>query len=816
MPGADTAGQEQPVLQAYSPTLEFSRIALGVDNIRYDVYLSPRWRELASRVLYEQALFHAQPLLREIHPEDARARVANLEEFKRRLGKLLIESLGLAKSQNNIEIDLLARTGILKWLTEEMRRQFHEVAVVTREKIERRSRFQARDERWTFKQRSRLSEYQVNLRALLRAVGETLFDLLEEMEEKRLRPERAALFGTGFPDFYRIFNSRLLFMENPYDSPGYLEHYVMLGRREGDPGHVDLATRALRLLLMEEGLLRSNREMVFRMNQQRQGSLEELERVSSRRREAEKHLLHARKSGERKGLSSLLGKEVSDSDLRTLEGSVATLRARQTELTGVVEELREKIEFTQGSESTRLEEVLSAPVNAEALCGPVGEGDAANAATPEQKNRCRKLFDRLRREGILPYILASYQIRKIYKDFCPPLNLHQLKNALVEKAAWKEMTTALKQFPAREFPLDQLARQAEWVRKARYQDAEGYIPRFVRDFMRLQQDFRHYYLLTALMEKVHLIEDEKTLQVSRMNHSLHSYVLAEERVAGEERVLNHVIIKADIRGSTSITDRLVSRGLNPATHFSQNFFDPVRKLMAKYNAAKIFVEGDALILGIFETDSTRASKMAVAKACLLGKEIVLLTNGYNRKAAANDLPILELGLGVGYQAGSPHYWSDGGTQVMISPAINRSDRLSKCSQIGRALMDSFPSPYRCALFQGPPTVYSGDDKEGTMIRYNVMGVMLDEEGFRRLQQEISLESVPIQVPVFGAAGEQELYRGTVPIGEQFEPLLIRQARVALLDLGDPATPKVAGFTGENYYEVCVDPGLYQKHAPPAA
>ncbi|MEE8307689.1 MAG: hypothetical protein V3R81_10520, partial [Gammaproteobacteria bacterium] len=164
-------------LRSYAPSLTFSRLTPGIDNIRYDVYLSPRWRELASQVLFEQILLHAQPHLKQLKPDDARARIANLEEFKRRLATLLLEVVARAKTQNNIEIDLLARVALYKWLTAELRKQFSEVAVVCKEHIEKKGRYQTQDEMWVFSMRSRLSEYQVNRRAIVRGAGETLFDL---------------------------------------------------------------------------------------------------------------------------------------------------------------------------------------------------------------------------------------------------------------------------------------------------------------------------------------------------------------------------------------------------------------------------------------------------------------------------------------------------------------------------------------------------------------------------------------------------------------------------------------------------------------
>src|SRR5581483_1400768 len=102
---------------------------------------------------------------------------------------------------------------------------------------------------------------------------------------------------------------------------------------------------------------------------------------------------------------------------------------------------------------------------------------------------------------------------------------------------------------------------------------------------------------------------------------------------------------ADVRGSTKMTQDLLARGLSPASHFSLNLHEPVKKLLDRYSAKKVFVEGDAIILAIFETESSRAYARPVAKACVLARQILAVCNSYNERASTNKLPPLELGLG---------------------------------------------------------------------------------------------------------------------------------------------------------------------------
>src|SRR5262249_20677648 len=145
---------------------------------------------------------------------------------------------------------------------------------------------------------------------------------------------------------------------------------------------------------------------------------------------------------------------------------------------------------------------------------------------------------------------------------------------------------------------------------------------FATDFLRLRRDVRDADHLTACMERVNLVTTEKARELSRINNCLYECVLQEEAKPGHDHVVSHVIITVDVRGSTKMTQDLLSRGLNPASHFSLNLHEPVKKLLDRYGARKVFIEGDAIILAIFETESTRAYARAVAKACVLARQIL--------------------------------------------------------------------------------------------------------------------------------------------------------------------------------------------------
>src|SRR5580692_5045153 len=209
--------------------------------------------------------------------------------------------------------------------------------------------------------------------------------------------------------------------------------------------------------------------------------------------------------------------------------------------------------------------------------------------------------------------------------------------------------------------------------------------------MRLRRDMRNYERLTAAMERMNLVRNERTRELSDMNNSLYEFILPEEARPAEDRVLSHTIIKADVRGSTKITQDLLERGLNPASLFSLNFYEPVKRILDRYGAAKVFIEGDALVLAIFESESNRAQQRAVSKACALAKQILAISAAYNERPESGDLPRLELGVGVAFQGSAPTYWVDSDSRIMISKALNLSDRLSSCSRAARRMLSGSSS-----------------------------------------------------------------------------------------------------------------------------
>jgi hypothetical protein len=413
-------------------------------------------------------------------------------------------------------------------------------------------------------------------------------------------------------------------------------------------------------------------------------------------------------------------------------------------------------------------------------------------------------LDRLEQHEVLYLVLSSYEIRSIASEYCPPVHLQQLRKALVSRDELKQVEQVIKQVPAKKLSLKNIEELSRKIHRYSRDEMKELILKFAGDFLRLRRDLRDAEHLTTCMERINLVTTEKARELSRMNNRLYECVLPEEARPAQDNVVSHVIIKADVRGSTRMTQDLLSRGLSPASHFSLNLHEPVKKLLDRYSAKKVFIEGDAIILAIFETESSVAYARPVAKACILARQILSVCSFYNERASASDLPALELGLGVAFQGDAPTYWTDGDSRIMISKALNLSDRLSGCAKLAKRMLAGQKTLFSVFQFLNTMEGASAEELDEFLVRYNMNGIEINEEGFQKLSEEISLDSIETKLDMPWGKQNVTLFYGEVPLGESVELLVIRKA-IARQLMPDG---KIGGQTEHCYYEVCTSPALY--------
>jgi hypothetical protein len=794
-------------LEPYTAEITLGSLAVGVDNIHHDVFLSPRFIETSSAYLLEfirqsaQLAFLAQTDRRAVRPLEPGV-------WKKQLSDLLQAALTRAKFGKNIEIDVLARVAIVKFLTQEIATQFANLVLEGKEWIRSRGEYFERSEQ-AHVMKARLAELQAGRRNTFRQTGQHLYTVLAEIDETLLSKSRRALFGTDGSGAYDILNNRLAFVEGGRDDALFLDHYVLLGNYLRDQDRMETFDALLLDFLRESVLAGDQGEELGEALKQHQALVDAALATSAEiaRLEQERASL-SRKFDRGDSLLSRVGLRSAPGGTRTelldVERRLAGVGERLESLEPQIDAAKRRSDFLAEQYQSRLGDFLNQSENARRLfdVGYTGDG-------PGGGEMRAKLLDqwiaRLEQRDLLVHIMASYQLRNLYHDYCPPIHLQQLKKALVSREEMKRVADILKQFPARQFSVTRIEDLAKKLRKTSRDEARTIALRFAEDFMRLRGDLRNYERLTAAMERVNLVRSEKTREISRMNNSLFEFLLPQEVGPVEDRVVSHTIIKADVRGSTKITAELIARGLNPASLFSINLYEPVKRILDRYGAAKVFVEGDALVLAIFETEANRSSQRAVSKACGLSRQILAVLQAYNDKALSKELPRLELGVGIAYQGSAPTYWVDADSRIMISRALNLSDRLSSCSKLARRLLAQQASLFNLFLFQ---TVLEGaveEEADELLIRFNLNGIELNEEGFVKLSEEIAMTPAEIDCALPWGRERITLYWGEVPIGDGLEPIVIRKGQVRQL-LPDG---RIGPASARAYYEVCANPKVFE-------
>ncbi len=709
----------QFTLTAYTPILSFTGLAAGVDNVRHDVRLSPRFCKVArphiAKLIAKYGAVEdlvAEPAPAGFRPPSvwkpgSKPEEEKRSEFKPLLTQLHLAALNRAKAEGNTSLDLVARVAILKFLRAELGIQF---AIL----LERcRTRLKAvEDTRRATKEielRERAAGFQLGKRIILRKAGQDLFQTLREIEKETLIRMRRSIFPDGGGPAYNLFLNRLLFTADGRDDYLNAEHYVMLGKFSRDPDRMNQILKVTTSFLREIGV--------------------------------------------------------------------------------------------KTSEEAPAEAMLSAPENAYELTGSGDEQD------PEKSRLQRAVLDQwlqaLEHAGVMEHIIASYEAATLLPEFSPTINPQQLKNALISKTERARVLRLLEEHG--KISPENLEAAVKRVGACRGAERARVARQFLHDLLRYNRDLRRMETVMLAMDGINLIETEKLRELSAINRTLYEFLLPEEQKSAEDRVVHHVILKADIRDSTTLTRSLFERGLNPASYFSLNFYDPVNKLLPKYAASKVFIEGDAVILALFEREGEPA--FGVAKACVLAKEIIDIVRAYNELSQKSGLPTLELGIGVCYQDSAPMYLMDGESRIMISKALNESDRLSSCSKSARAFLQASESLFNVYSLETVEEANTAGSPEEFLVHFNVGGVHISAEAFQKLQQEISLQSLVLDLPPLWEGEEFRLYSGLVPVGAgSFHRIVIREGRVPHID---PRDFSLTRWTDKRYYEVCTTAAIYE-------
>lgn len=223
MPIATEAARTE--LKRYNVTIPMGSLSIGVDNIHHDVFLSPKFAQAARDYLFDlmrqntKAAYFPGIELRPTRGPDSAA-------YRKLLVELLQSALTQSKYHKNIEMDLLFRLTLLKFLMTEVGNQFANVILEGKAWIRQRGEhFERSQQAHVIK--ARLSELQSARRTVIRTVGQQVAQIHVDVEENVISKARRALFGDDFAPLYEMLKNRLLFLDGGKDDTYFLDHYVL-------------------------------------------------------------------------------------------------------------------------------------------------------------------------------------------------------------------------------------------------------------------------------------------------------------------------------------------------------------------------------------------------------------------------------------------------------------------------------------------------------------------------------------------------------------------------------------------------------------
>jgi hypothetical protein len=748
-------------LESYATDFSLERLVLGVDNIRCDVRLSPTFCNATAK-LAALLIERETGIWTSAEKKRLTLLAREQENYRQLYGEIMNDAVNKARAAKEMQVDFLAQIAILSMVHEAIRKQYDTLIGHCKTAIRRSDLAGHDDQKEALKLKENLAHVLQIREAVQQKVGLALCGYFREIRETDIREIREAVFGQDLPFLFDLLTNPIVHMDNPFNDHFMIEEYdICLGRRVEDPDRYEMMLSLMRSIFgfldMEEtaavswSLDRRRREITAAAlpgdDEAKKFQLQRLDQWIKRP----------------ENIDLLLNRDLAKQQYRSLKREKAdkeTLRSHR---------LRMK----------------------------------------HQRLLMGYFFRQFSRAGLMERITAAYEMQSLYRDYCPPLVPQQVLQYLINPKSRKLVRSRLKRLKklyGKTFRLWPLNRKAVQMERMGNRRKKQYLVRFLRAFCRYHRDFCCFVIYREAAERINLVTDKKILALSKANRTLYEFLLPHEQEMGEKPILNHTIIKADLRGSTDITHQMNERGLNPASYFSLNFFDPITEILAEYDAHKVFIEGDAIILSIFEREDTPSGWYSVARACGMAINMLMIINRYNKKSQEYQLPILELGIGICHRADAPTFLFDGDNRIMISPAINLADRFSGCHKSVRRIIRKNTSPFNLFVFQGASNEELNHTADDLLLRYNVNGIELNEAGFRKLAQEIDLKPFKGDIPEIQLE-KVRLYTGKFPTKSgRYQRLVLREAAVPAVN---PKNLRQVQFTHRQYYEVCTSPAIYK-------
>jgi hypothetical protein len=758
----------------------------GIDNVHLDVLLSPQFQSHTKKLI--AAVMDQETEARRVGGTRIGPTLQQWDEFRNLYTRMIEAAIHQAKSKEGPPLLQLALVATIKFLLEEVDGNLDQMRQRLRSAL-------ASDGLTSDNVRIDMNEWLswlVRNRAKLKY--KTLRQLLApilQAEEGSLGELRHSLMGVRWSLPREFLTNPLLLADSPFDEEFLINHYVLLGQGQPEDSHLTYSYAAMDRLIPN----------LFRTSTPRHGTEVALAQSEKLLARTEAEFAQIAKKVERAKHSNVdeLTKNKQEVAQRLAAVCADHDRCRADYL---------KAQYAWADVPANVDLLFNDDLATNQILAAKKSGDAsAKAARKVQRQFQRCLLAMVerhfRRTGLLKQVVAAYELAPICKEFSGVLSPEELHQFVVNQTTRKGILEKIKGKtvqgrPVDTAPLTQLRRR---IGRLSCQKERKLLIKFLKAVLTFRRDLAYLQIMQQAAAVVELRNDPSDLRLSQANLTLYRFFGTGEMQASVKTVRNHVILKADIRGSTTMVAELRKRSLNPASHFSLNFFDPLNAVLETYGANKVFIEGDAVILSMIEHQEALEHQFSVARMCGIGKRLLDLVETQNASCRKNGLPELEIGIGLVYCEEPPTFLFDGNHPIMISSAIGMADRLSSCSWI---LRKEHAKQKRGSTNVEIYEIPQGDPLRGEKcevhLRYNVNGIELNKEGFFKLQSELTLQEVDLVLPRDDTPtsfffGQYPDLKGTL------HRVVVRQGRMRLFN---QQHPQLGIPTADVFYEVVVN------------
>jgi len=711
--------------KAYTIPYSFDKLRPGIDNVYFDVYLSPAFSRSIGKIVFQFIVKHARAE-KYLDGDFTSPWVNKRDEFQQLCTELLTAAVEKATGEaEGVQLDYLVQTTVAKTLLNEIRVQFETLIEKFNSIAWELEISYTQDLREVAQVKEKTASLRQQRKAIIYHTSKELFGYLLEVQQRNINPLRRRYFGNDTILPGEFFANPMIYqgsrLEDSADDSLMIEEYVLLSRRATDSNTYETILALLTELL---GKIELDTPEVLRRSENK----------------------------EKESPSYVAESPQRDSWLKHEDTIDVLFNYFQTE-DRVGDNKGETVENGLHGLENRLE---------------------------EQKKFLTYCYKEFEKKGLVDIVAATCELKAIYKDYCPPLVPQQILQFLVTPKASRDIEAQLQRaykIYGHSLSLDVLKAAIKRLMKLTDIQKQKYLLDFMKGFVRYHRDLDNFNMLRMAVDQINLISDVRSYDLAKANNTLYEFLLPHEQEIGSEEkpVQNHVVVNVDLRGLADISRQFVDKGLQSASYLSRLLFEPISGVVTQYAASKLLVEQGAIVLAIVGRQGAGERSYSVARACSLAMELITIIQSFNAENEKKQLPLLEVGIGIGFEDRPPIFAFDGDSKIAISKAIDDAAQLSAGSRFLSGYLTKKTGPYNICLYPEVRGASTHEGSAGSVFRYNVNGISLNRAGFEQLCKEIGLEQFSCNISEFQEA-DSILYRGKIPVrGGKHQPLIVREA-----------------------------------------